>query len=271
MLYVPAANPRALEKARTLGADAVIIDLEDSVAPEAKPGARAAAVEALATPWPCPVIVRCNGLDTPWGAADLAALAGAAPDGVLAPKVRGLDDLAALEAALQGAPGRTRLWVMIETARAVLGLAGIAAAGGRLEGFVVGLNDLALETRMRIDPTRSQALPVLTQLVLAARAHGLAALDGVYNRIDDPAGFEAECLQGASLGFDGKTVIHPSQIAPCNRAFGPTEAEIAWAREIVAAYAAPDAAAKGAIQLKGQLVERLHLVEAERTLKLAET
>ncbi len=188
MLYAPAANPRALEKARILGPDAVILDLEDSVAPDAKPAARTAAVQALASPWPCPVMVRCNGPDTPWCAEDLAALAAAGPDGVLAPKVRGLEDLEALESALQAAPERTRLWVMIETARAVLALAGIAAAGGRLQGFVVGLNDLALETRMRIDPARSQALAVLSQLVLAARAHGLVSLDGVYNRIDDAEG-----------------------------------------------------------------------------------
>jgi len=276
VLFVPASNPRALEKARGLPWDAVVLDLEDSVAPEMKAEARAAAVQALSAAFGGrEVAVRCNGLDTPWGADDLAALArggaGAAPDAVLAPKISGADDLAAYDRALAAAPASTRLWAMIETARGVLDLKEIAAASAstRLAALVLGPNDLSLDLRLRPAPGRAALVPILSALVVAARAHGLSALDGAYNDFENAAGFEAECRQGRDFGFDGKTLIHPTQIAAANRAFSPSADEIAWARAVVAAFAAPEAEGKGAIRLGGRMIERLHLVEAERTLRFA--
>lgn len=273
VLFVPASNPRAIEKARGLPCDAVVIDLEDSVAPEMKTEARAAAVRALAAGFGGrEVAVRCNGLDTAWGADDLAALAGAGPDAVLAPKVCGADDLAAYDRALAAAPASTRLWAMIESAQGVLNLKDIAAASAstRLCALVLGPNDLSLDLRLKPTPGRAVLVPILSALTVAARAHGLAVLDGAYNEFEDQAGFEAECRQGRDFGFDGKTLIHPSQVEAANRAFSPSDDEIAWARAVVAAFAAPEAQGKGAIRLDGRMIERLHLVEAERTLRLAE-
>ena len=270
---MPASNPRALEKALQLPCDGVILDLEDSVAPESKAAARAAAAEAIDRGFGGrEVVLRCNSRDTPWAQDDLLTAAGAGPDAVLAPKVRKPEDVLAYDAALQGAPERTRLWVMIETPAAVLNLREIAAlsATTRLGGLVVGLNDLALELGARPATGRAAMLPVLSQTVVAARAHGLLAFDGTFNGIDDGAGLAAECRQAVELGFDGKTLIHPSQIGPCNAAFSPAPAEVDWARKVVDAFAAPDAAGKGALRLEGRMVERLHLKEAERTLRLAE-
>ena len=270
VLYVPAANPKALAKAPGLDCDGLILDLEDSAAPEAKDAARQAALAALGQGFGGrEVAVRCNGLDTPWGAADLEALAAAGPDAVLAPKVRSLQDLAALEAALAGAPERTRLWIMVETAGASLGLEALARAGGRLQALVFGSNDLAAELRLKPAFARAAMRPVLTAMALAGRAHGLAVLGGAYTAIEDAAGFEAECLEEAGFGFDGKTLVHPGQIAPANRAFSPSPDELDWARKVVAAFAAPEAAGKGVLRLEGRMLEHLHLREAERVLAMA--
>jgi citrate lyase subunit beta/citryl-CoA lyase len=270
LLFAPASNGRALQKAGELPCDGVIVDLEDSVAPEAKAEAREAAAEALARGFgPRAAVLRCNGPDTDWAEADAAAAVRAGPDAVLVPKVRSAQDVRAWDQALSKAPERTRLWVMIETPQAVLELAAIAglASSTRLAGLVLGLNDLMLELRAK---DRAGLQPVLLQAVLAARAHGLLAFDSVFNAFEDEAGLEAECRRAAGLGFDGKTLIHPRQIEPCNRAFSPSPEEAAWARKVVEAFAAPEAAGRGAIRLEGRMVERLHLQEARRTLRLAE-
>lgn len=262
VLFMPASNERAIAKARTLSCDAVILDLEDAVAPERKVHARAAAVAAGGF-GARTVAVRANGLDTQWGAADLTALRGAAA--VVLPKVGSPDELARARAALGDGPA---LWAMIETAAGVLALSAIAGAAPAvgLAALIAGTNDLALDLRCRPGADRAPLIPVLAQIVVAARACGAAALDGVLNTLDDPDRLAAECDQGAALGFDGKTLIHPGQIDAANRAFGPDAAAVARARRIVAAYA--DASDKGAIRLDGEMVERLHLVEAERVLSM---
>jgi len=269
-LYLPASNPRAIEKARTLPCDAVILDLEDAVAPDAKAAARDAAVAAVrAGSWDRrTLVVRANAADTPWGADDLAALAEARPDAVLLPKVSGAEPLAQARAVL-GERGPA-LWAMVETCRAILSLSAIADAGHGLSVLVAGTNDLALEMRCRPGADRAPLLPALSQIVLAARAAGLAALDGVLNALDDAALLAAECAQGRALGFDGKTLIHPAQLGPANRAYSPTDEEVAHARRIMEAFADPGNARAGAIRLDGRMVERLHLAEAERTLSLAQ-
>ena len=271
-LFVPASNPRALAKARELQCDAVLLDLEDSAAPEAKQAAREAARTAIGEGFgPREVVVRCNGLDTAWGAQDLAMVAAAGPDAVLAPKGRSAEDVAALDAALAATPARTRIWAMIETPQAVLELAAIAAAarGTRLEALVLGPNDLSAELRLRKSSGRAPLHPILSQIVIAARAHGLLALGGAFNAFEDQAGFEAECHEEAAFGFDGKTLIHPRQIEAANRIFSPSPEEIAWAEAVVAAFAAPEAQGKGAIRLGSEMVERLHLRDAERILRIA--
>ena len=269
LLYVPASNARALDKARTLPCDGVILDLEDSVAPEAKDAARAAAVAAVRGGFGGrEVVVRCNGLETAWGRADLEALSEAAPDAVLAPKVSSAAEIVAYDRALAAS---TRLWIMVETARAVLNLREIVqtAASTRLEALVLGPNDLSADLRLKGPIARAGLKTTLLHMNIAARAHGLAALGGVYNAIDDAAGFEAECAEEAGLGLDGKTLIHPRQIEIANRAFSPSAEEIAWAKAVVAAFAAPEADGKGAIRLDGRMVERLHLKAAERILRMA--
>ncbi|TCP34140.1 CoA ester lyase [Sphingomonas sp. BK235] len=268
-LFLPAANPRAIAKAATLPCDAVILDLEDSVAPTAKPAARAAAVAALAAGgWGHRErVVRVNAADTDWGAEDLAALRGAALDAVLLPKVADADSLRAARAALGDGPA---LWAMIETVAGVAALRAIAAAAREvgLVALVLGPNDLARELRCSPGEDRAPLWPILTELVLAARWGGVAALDGVTNTIDDTAAIERACAQGARWGFDGKTLIHPAQIAPANRAFAPSPAAVARAEAIVAAFALPDHAALGVIRVEGEMVERLHLAEAERVIAL---
>ena len=264
-LYLPASNARAIEKARALPSDAVILDLEDAVAPDAKETARAQAVAALREDWGSRfLVVRMNGLDTRWGRDDAAALAHADCPAVLIPKVSTPADLEAVRTRLP-CPA---LWAMIETPSAILNLSALAGVAGALSltTLVTGTNDLAKELRCRPDAARTPLLPALTQIVLAARAAGIFALDGVLNALDDPDQLRAECEQGAMLGFDGKTLIHPGQIAAANAAFGPSEAELTWARRVVDAFAAPEAAGKGAIRLDGAMVERLHLAEAERLL-----
>jgi citrate lyase subunit beta/citryl-CoA lyase len=265
-LYLPASNPRAIAKARGLPCDVVILDLEDAVAAEAKPQARAAAVAAIREGGfgRRELVVRVNALSTPWGADDCAALAQTPPAAVLLPKV---DDPAAV-AAYAARLGGVALWAMVETAAAVLRLDALAGAPG-LAALVMGTNDLAKELRARPGPDRLPLTSFLSQAVAAARAHGLAVLDGVYNAIDDADGFARECAQGAAFGFDGKTLIHPAQIAACNTAFSPDADEVARAEAIVAAFADPAAAGRGAIRLDGAMVERLHLDQAHRTLALA--
>ena len=272
VLFVPASNARALDKARGLDCDAVIVDLEDSVAPEAKDAARASMAAAVRAGFgEREVIVRCNSLDTAWGAADIEAAASAGADGVLAPKIRTAADVIAVDRRFAPARPGALVWAMIETAAAVMALGEVATAAGasRLGGLVLGPNDLSTELRSRLEPGRRPLQPILIQLVAAARANGLAVLDGAFNDLDDLAGFEAECRQGVEFGFDGKTLVHPGQIEPCNRLFSPSAAEIAWAQAVVAAFAAPEAQDKGAIRLQGRMVERLHLNDAQRVLALA--
>lgn len=265
-LFMPAANERAIARARTLPCDAVILDLEDAVAPEAKTAARARAVAAAREGGfgARMVVVRVNGLGTKWVEDDLAALREMPCDAVLVPKVDRADDLRWVRARLPSA----RLWAMVESCRGVLALPELASAAGELGlvALIVGTNDLAKDMRCRADAARTPLLPILSQIVVAARAGDMIALDGVCNALGDPARLEAECAQGAMLGFDGKTLIHPDQIDAANTAFGPSAAEVAWAREVVAAFADPVNAGKGAIRLDGAMVERLHLAEAERLL-----
>jgi citrate lyase subunit beta/citryl-CoA lyase len=275
-LYMPGANAKALEKAKALAADVLILDLEDSVAPEAKPEARtqvAAAVRAGGY-GKREVIVRVNGLATPWGRADIAAMGAAALDGVLAPKVERGEDVVALDDALTeaGLGEAAALWVMIETPRAIQNLAEIAAAARatRLCCFVMGLNDLAKETRARPGRERAPFYAAMALAVNAARAEGLSVIDGVYNDIGDAAGFEAECRQGLDFGFDGKTLIHPSQIEACNGVFAPSAEEVSHARAVIAAFAAPDNAGKGVIKVDGKMTELLHLEEAKRVVAMAQ-
>lgn len=267
-LYMPASNARAIEKARDLDCDVVILDLEDAVAPEQKAAARAQAVAAGGfghREW----VIRANGLDTEWGADDLAAIASAKPDAVLLPKV---SDAATLHAAREAIGHGPALWAMIETAQAIVDLRAIgeAAAETGLAAFVVGPNDLAKELRLRPGADRAPLLPILSQIVTVARAYGIVPLDGVMNGFDDEAAVEAECRQGLAFGFDGKTLIHPKQIAPANRVFAPSAEEVEWARTIVAAFDAPENAGKGAIKVEGKMVELLHRDDAHRTIALAE-
>ncbi|MEZ5955744.1 MAG: CoA ester lyase [Hyphomonadaceae bacterium] len=275
-LYMPGANAKALEKAKTLAADVLLLDLEDSVAPEAKEAAReqvAAAVKAGGY-GKREVIVRVNALATPWGRDDIAAAGEARPDGVLAPKVDSGDEVRALDAEMNkvGFGADASLWVMIETPRAILNLAEIAAAakGTRLAVFVMGLNDLAKETRARAGANRAAFFTSMSLAVMAARAEGLTVIDGVYNDIADAAGFEAECRQGLEFGFDGKTLIHPSQIDACNTIFAPTGEEVSRARAVIEAFALPENAGKGVIKVDGRMTELLHLDEAKRVVAVAE-
>ena len=272
VLYMPASNARAIEKARTLPCDAIILDLEDAVAPDAKLQAREQAVAAITGGGfgGREMIIRCNGLDTPWGADDLAAAAKAGPDAILVPKVNGPEDIATYDAAIAAAPARTRLWAMIETPASVFALDAIgrSAKTSRLSLLVIGLNDLAKAMGGRQTPDRAPHLPILSLAVAAARAHGLSILDSVTNAIDDQPLLEAHCRQAVDIGFDGKSLIHPNQIETANRLFSPDAAEVAWARAVIAAYALPENASKGALQIDGRLAERLHLDQAERLVAI---
>lgn len=274
VLYLPATNPRAIDKARGVPADVIVLDLEDSVAPEAKEEARAAAVAAIAAGGfgRREVAIRANGLDTPWGADDLAAIARSGADAVVVPKVSSGADIAACEAALAGAPANLQLWAMIETCAAVGALYQLAALARttRLSAWLMGLNDLAKEMRARATPDRLAFLPVLTQAVCAGRAEGLVLFDSVCNEFRDLALFRAEAEQGLVLGFDGKTLIHPDQIAPCNEVFSPSPDELAMATAIIAAFDLPENAGKGVIRVEGKMVELLHRDQARRLVALAE-
>jgi citrate lyase subunit beta/citryl-CoA lyase len=282
LLFMPGSNARALEKARNLAADCLILDLEDSVAPDAKTKARDQIAAAVAAKgfgrreiW-----VRTNSLDSPWWKDDVAMAAKAKPDGILVPKISTADDLAAIGALLAelGADPSIKVWAMIETARAVLDADKLAACARdpktlietRLAGFVFGPNDIARETRIRMLPGRAAMIPMITHCILAAHAHGLEMLDGPYSDFSNQEGFAEECAQGRDLGFDGKTLIHPSQIEACNAVFTPPAQEVAEARRIVEAFALPENAARGAIQLDGRMVERLHADMAKRTIAIAD-
>lgn len=273
-LYLPASNARAIAKARTLPCDVVILDLEDAVAPEAKAEARAAAVAAVAEGGfgHREVAIRANGIDTEWGAADLAAIAASGADAVLVPKVDGPQDIARYEAALAGAPPSLQLWAMIETCAGVLALEPIAATArtGRLSLWIMGTNDLAKEMRAHLTPERTPFLPFLSMAVAAARAHGVAILDGVCNEFRDLDAFAAEARQGLLFGFDGKSLIHPAQIEPCNAVFSPSDEELARARSVIAAFALPENGGKGAINVDGRMVELLHLEQARRLVAIAD-
>ncbi|MDE1973151.1 MAG: CoA ester lyase [Hyphomicrobiales bacterium] len=277
VLYMPGSNARAMEKARTLPADAVIFDLEDAVAPDAKAQARELIMQALKQGGfgRREVLVRINGLDTAWWRDDLA-VAAAKPDAILVPKISAPEQLREVAKHLVGVRTEAdiRIWAMMETPLAMLNARDIAAAareeGTRLAGFVMGTNDLAKDTRARLLPGRAPMLPWLMNCVAAARAFGIDILDGVYNNIGDMEGFAAECAQARDLGFDGKTLIHPQQIAPCNEAFSPTTDEVAWARKIIAAFDLPENAGKGVISVDGRMVERLHADMGRRTVAIAD-
>ncbi|MBA4001470.1 CoA ester lyase [Brevundimonas sp.] len=266
VLYLPASNPRAVEKARTLPCDVVVLDLEDAVGPDDKAAARSAAVAALRQGGfqAREVGVRVNGLDTDWGDDDLAALGGAAPAFIVAPKVSTADHAAAFTARL---PDGAALWAMIETPRALFHLDAIAATP-RLGALMLGVNDLAAMLRCAPAPDREPLKTAMSLTVAAARAHGLAPIDGVFNALDDEAGFEAECRQGRLYGFEGKSLIHPRQIAPANAAFSPSAEEIAWAEAVVEAFDDRENRGRGVLRVAGAMVERLHLSRARDTLAL---
>jgi len=275
---MPGSNARALEKARELPADGLILDLEDAVAPEAKAQAREAIVKALKNGGfgEREVMVRINGLDTRWWVDDIEAVAAAKPDAVLVPKVSSPQQLQDLAARLvdMGTDPHVRVWAMMETPLAVLNVGDIAASAldseTRLAGFVMGTNDLAKDTRARLIPGREPMLPWLMTCVAAARAYGIDILDGVYNDLGNAEGFAAECRQARDLGFDGKTLIHPRQIDPCNEAFSPTPQEVEVARKMIAAFDLPENENKGVIQIDGRMVERLHAEMARQTVAIAD-
>ena len=269
-LYLPANKDRAVEKARNLSCDAVILDLEDSVAPDAKTLAREQAVAAVGAGGfrSGAPIIRVNDLGSPWGVDDLHAVAKSAAAAVLVPKVFSPHDLAACRGHL---PDHIGLWAMVETCAAILHIDAIADAGRSLglRGLIIGPNDLAREMRCRPGKDRMPLIPALTRTIMAARAHGLIVLDGVYNDFRDPDGLRGECAQGVRLGFDGKSLIHPDQIAIANAAFSPSDEEIAAAQAVVEAFALPENAGKGVINAGGRMLELLHLAEAQRVLALA--
>jgi citrate lyase subunit beta / citryl-CoA lyase len=278
VLYMPGSNARALEKAKTLAADGVILDLEDSVAPDAKEAARdqvCAAVKAggFGTR---EVFIRINGVDTPWHTDDLTAAAHAAPDAILVPKVQNPTTLELIGQRLldMGTDHKTRVWAMIETPLAIFNILAIAAAAHdsetRLTGLIMGTNDLAKDTRARLVPGRAPMLAWLSTCVAAARIYGVDILDGVYNDLGNSDGFAMECVQGVELGFDGKTLIHPNQVEPCNRAFSPSPEEVAQARKIIAVFDLPENKGKGVVSIDGRMVERLHADMARRTVAIAE-
>ena len=278
LLFMPGSNARALEKARNLPADGLILDIEDSVGPDAKATAREQIAEAIAGQGfgKREVWIRTNSLDTQWWADDVAMAGKAKPDGILVPKVSSVADLNKIGDRLNdiGADPSIKVWAMIETAQAVLDADKLAAASGdpktRLAGFVFGPNDISRETRIKMQPGRAAMIPMITHCILASRAHGLEILDGPYSDFSNVDGFALECAQGRDLGFDGKTLIHPGQIVACNAIFTPPAEEVAQARRIIAAFQQPENASRGAIQLDGQMVERLHAEMARRTIEIAD-
>lgn len=270
VLYMPGANERALEKAKTLPADALILDLEDAVAPDAKAAARDRVCGLVDAYGSREVTIRVNGAGTPWHAADLAAVAAAGPAAVVVPKVNSAAEVHAIEEALSSAPDHTAIWAMIETPVAVLNCASIAAASARLTVLVMGTNDLAKELTAAQVPGRAPLLTALSTCVLAARATGRVILDGVYNDVRDAAGFAEECRQGKDFGFDGKTLIHPGQVDPCNEIFAPSAAEVEYAHRVIAAFDEAKRDGRGVATVDGRMVENLHVADAQRILTLAE-
>jgi citrate lyase subunit beta/citryl-CoA lyase len=273
VLYMPGANERALAKAETLPADALILDLEDAVAPDAKADARDRVCEAAASGryGRREVTIRINGAGTPWHDDDLRAAAGAGPAAVVVPKVDSAGAVHAIEKALEagGASDATAVWAMLETPAATLRAEEICAASDRLTVLVMGTNDLAKELQAEHVPGRQPLLAGLGLCLLAARARGKVILDGVYNDIADAEGFEAECRQGRQLGFDGKTLIHPGQLEPCNRVFAPAADEVERAGRIIEAFEQAQAEGRGVVTVDGRMVENLHVDQARRTLALA--
>ena len=277
VLYMPGSNARALEKARDLPADCVILDLEDAVAPDAKAQARGLINKALKSGFgDREVMVRINGLDTRWWVEDLDSIVGARPDAILVPKISNPNQLQDLAARIvdMGTDPHIRVWAMMETPLAMINAGEIAASAldseTRLSGFVMGTNDLAKDTRARLVPGRAPMLPWLMTCVAAARAYGIDILDGVYNDLGDEKGFVDECKQAVDLGFDGKTLIHPKQIEPCNQAFSPSSEEVDAARKMIAAFELPENRDKGVVQIGGRMVERLHAEMAQRTVAIAD-
>ena len=278
VLYMPGSNARAIEKAKSLPVDGIIIDLEDAVAPDAKATARKQVAEAVRAGGfgHREVMIRLNGFDTPWFADDLDAAAAARPNAILVPKISTAEQIELIGQRLfdMHADLQVRLWAMIETPAAIFNIRELAAEAedseSRLAGFVIGTNDLAKDTRARIVPGRAPMLPWLAPCVLAAHAYGIDVLDGVYNDIADTDGFAAECAQGRDMGFDGKTLIHPSQVDPCNAIFSPSAEETAQARNIIAAFDRPENKGKGVVQIDGRMVERMHADIARRTVAIAE-
>ena len=276
VLYMPGSNARALDKARSLPADGLILDMEDAVAPDAKQLAREQIVAALDEGGygHREIMVRINALSTPWGADDITAVCGAAnaPDAMLIPKVSTAADVVEAIAAFEsaGCAASVDFWIMAETPLCILNIAEVAAAHPRLKGIVMGTSDLAKDTRVRHTPERLGFMAALNLCVYAARAHGLEIIDGVPLDLDDEAGLQALCEQGRDLGFDGKSLIHPKQIAAANTAFAPSAAEVEHARKIIEVWEQAMAEGKGVVVLNGRLVENLHVEEAQRALALAE-
>jgi citrate lyase subunit beta / citryl-CoA lyase len=278
VLYMPGSNPRALEKAKALPVDGIILDLEDSVAPDAKDSARQQVADAVKAGsfGAREVFIRINGVDTPWHADDLSAAARAAPDVILVPKVSSPETLEMVGRRLldMHSDHKIRIWAMIETPLAIFNILPIAAEAkdseSRLSGFVMGTNDLAKDTRARLTPGRTPMLAWLSTCIAAARIYGIDILDGVYNDIGNADGFIAECRQGAELGFDGKTLIHPNQIEPCNEAFSPSAEDIVQARKMIAVFDLPENRSKGVVSIDGRMVERLHADTARRTVAIAD-
>ncbi|ARF59582.1 CoA ester lyase [Streptomyces gilvosporeus] len=274
VLYMPGANERALEKAKSLPADALILDLEDAVAPDAKAEARERVAAAAASKeyGHRELTIRVNGPGTAWHADDLRAAAEAGPDAVVVPKVDSVATVREVERALEaaGAPDHTAIWAMVETPRAMLDARAVAAASERLTVLVMGTNDLAKELHAEHVPGRAPLLTGLSLALLGARDAGKAILDGVYNDVKDLAGFEAECVQARQFGFDGKTLIHPGQVAPCNEVFAPSDAQIAHARKVIDAFELATREGRGVVTVDGRMIENLHVEDARRILALAE-
>lgn len=276
VLYMPGSNARALEKAKTLAADSLILDLEDAVAPDAKEDARKLVCEAVAAGGygPREVVVRINALETPWGRDDLAAVLEARPGAILAPKISDPSDLTGLREAFAAARADgVALWIMMETPRAMLNARDIAAAAAGahpVSCMVMGTNDLAKDTGASLGENRMAMIPWLMTCVAAARAGGLAIIDGVYNDFSDTDGFAHECAQGRALGMDGKTLIHPGQIDAANEAFAPSEEDVNRARRIIEEFARPENAGKGAIRVDGRMAELLHCEIAKKTVAVAD-
>lgn len=273
VLYMPAANERALEKAKNLDADALIFDLEDAVSPENKELARDQACAAASSSeyGHRELTIRCNGLDTPWGIDDVLAAAAAAPAAVVIPKVDGPDYLDQVSALLDkgGAPASTRIWAMVETPSGILKVDQIAGHE-RIAVMVMGTNDMAKELRATITPDRHALLPYLAKCLLSARAADIGILDGVYNDIKDDTGFSSVCLQGAQMGFDGKTLIHPNQVAPTNKIFSPSMDELDFHRQVIEEFEAAEKDGRGVLTVNGKMIENLHVDEARRALAIAE-